>query len=148
MKGVLQPVFSVPPCPRQFLVLFSPELHFFHSSLSCQPRTVLSASMVGVLATAVHATVWNRIQTLGGELGAWGRPVRYTWPRSSRGNHCSAGLISSSARDLRIQSQRRRNSILERESKCRSENRVVFEQRGHSRFHGHLFLFNFIPTQN
>lgn len=44
--------------------------------------------------------------------------------------------------------QRRRNSILERESKCRSENRVVFEQRGHSRFHGHLFLFNFIPTQN
>lgn len=71
MKDVLQPLFSVPPCPVQFPILFSPELHFFHSSLSCQPKAVLSASMVGVLATAVHVAVWNRIQTLPG-WGVWG----------------------------------------------------------------------------
>lgn len=82
------------------------------SSLGCQPRAMLSASMVGVLATAVHIAAWDRvwIPSWVGSSGCRGGLLGIPSPRSSRGSHCLAGFITSSARDLRVQSQQQEQS--------------------------------------
>lgn len=104
-KGALKPVFSVPPWPVLVPVLSSPGLHSFHSSLGCQPRALLSASIMGYWQLQCMSLHGPALDTcLGWELGARGGLSGTPRPRSSGGSHCSAGL-SSSAKDLRVQSR-------------------------------------------
>ena len=63
----------LPPWPMQVPVLFSPGLHSVHSSLACQARAMLSASMVGTLARHGaefrHLPGWGAREGGGGTVG-------------------------------------------------------------------------------
>lgn len=85
----------------------------FHTFLSCQPRVVPSASVVGMPTAAVLSAVWDRVQTHA-RVGSWlwgGEASQvHPSPGSSRDHHCSAGLTSALIGDPRAQSKRQGQS--------------------------------------
>lgn len=96
----------LPPWPVHVPVLFSPGLHSVHSSLACQARAMLSASVVGTLAR--HGAEFRHLPGWGAREG--GGTVGTLRPRSSRGSHCSADLTSSSEGNLRDQNKQQEQS--------------------------------------
>lgn len=87
------PLANAGPCTVFSWASFCPQF----PQLPAQGRA-LCLCVAGILTTAVHIAVWDGARTPArvGSSGR-GRPVRYIWPRSSRGDHCSAGLIIPSA---------------------------------------------------
>lgn len=78
-KGTLQPVFSVAlgQCRSSYYILLGFIVSTFF--LSYQPRAMLSASMVGVLAVAVHLLHGTEFgHLLGLAVQGRGEAVRYT----------------------------------------------------------------------
>lgn len=110
-KGALQPVFCSPLANTGPHTVFSWASFFPQSPrLPAQGRAFSLLSWGTSNCSACRCMGRSSDTCLGWELGTWGCLSGTPMPRSSRGSHCSAGLVSSSAKVLKVQSQQQEQS--------------------------------------